>query len=146
MKVIGIDYGTKRIGVAVSDDEGAIAFPRVVLPHRDAVAEIVRIAEEEGAEKIVVGESLNAAGEDNELMVEITPFARRLEDMAGIPVYLEPEQFTSMHAAQAGNPTSHRGALSRTREKRSTDRGVDAAAAALILQRYLDRARFSTKN
>lgn len=140
MKVIGIDYGTKRIGIAVSDDEGTMAFPRTVLKNNGAVAVIARLAEEEGADRIVVGVSLNAEGEENKVMGDIHPFVERLKDISGIPVSFESEQFTSMHAGNNYLPGEHRGSISRVRGERG-NASLDASAAALILQRYLDRLR-----
>ena len=66
MKYLGIDYGTKNIGVAVSDDNGSIAFPHSVVPAgRDAVSKIAALAKEVGAGAGGLGESRNFEGEQN---------------------------------------------------------------------------------
>ncbi len=128
MKYIGIDYGTKRTGIALSDDGGMMAFPREVLAvttEDSLVEEIKKICTEEGVEEVVMGESKNSQGEDNTVMKFILPLKEALEKELGLPVHLEPEFMTSMHADVGQGRTPLR----------------DASAAALILQRYLDKQK-----
>jgi len=128
MKYLGIDYGTKRTGIALSDDSGAMAFPREVLAvttEEKLVEEIKKICTEEGVEELVLGESKNSQGEDNTVMQHIHPLKEALEKELSLPVHMELEFMTSMHADVGQGRTALR----------------DASAAALILQRYLDKQK-----
>lgn len=122
-KVMGIDYGTKRVGIALSDEEKSVAFPKEVLVNSEnLLAQIDEIIIEEGIDLIVLGESKNSQGEDNIVMKEIRNFKDKLEKECRLSIVFEPEFMTSMHIRQTGGKGE-----------------VDAQAAALILQRYLDR-------
>lgn len=134
MKYLGIDYGTKRIGVAISDEAGRVAFPlRVVAAGKDALAEIDALAEANEVGLIVVGESRDLSGAPNPVHAKIEEFARELSELSGIDVVFEREFFTSALAARQFAPE----ATSR-KENPSHDK-LDAAAAALILQSFLDK-------
>ena len=128
MKSIGIDYGTKRVGIAISDDTGSIAFPKAILRNSHTLLEEIKSTiESNGIEEIVVGQSLNVEGEENLLMKDIKRFIALLEKETGLPIHLEPEFFTSQEAHKGvggGEVSPHM---------------IDAAAAALILQRFLDK-------
>ena len=68
MKYMGIDYGTKRIGVAISDESGKFAFPKVIVSSgARALADIVNLIEQEGVEQIIVGNSIDAMGNRNSI-------------------------------------------------------------------------------
>jgi len=123
-KFLGIDYGTKRVGIALSDDGGSMAFPRTVLPN-DAhlLKEIEALCTAEGVVEIVMGESLDYAQKPNPIMEHITPFKERIEKELKIPVHLEPEFLTSAEA----------------KHLQGDIRSLDASAATLILQSYLDK-------
>ncbi len=124
MKFLGIDYGSKRVGIAISDDDGRLAFPKMVLENtEDLIADIEELCEEEKIKGVIVGESLDSRGRPNEIMKEIIPFKECLEKETSMPIYLEPEFMTSQHAEIM-------------QEKREL---LDASAAALILQRFLDK-------
>ena len=80
MSYLGIDYGTKRIGVAFSSEDNSLAFPlKIVAAGNGAVGEIAAIARERGAGEIVVGESNDFAGKPNAVMKEIHAFAEALK-------------------------------------------------------------------
>ena len=133
MKFIGIDYGTKRVGVATSDTEGTMAFPKMVIPNNRALLPtLVSFIRAENAEALVVGESKNLSGEDNAVMAEIRQFVETLKRECGIPVYFEPEFYTSHEARRLGEDASSKGKVS----------AVDAQAAAIILNSYLQRNKF----
>ncbi len=128
MKLLGIDYGTKRVGIAISEDTGSLAFPKAVLRNSHTLlSEIKSTIESNGVEEIVVGQSLNTEGQENLLMEDIRRFVSLIEKEMNLPVHLEPEFFTSQEAhkgKKGGEVSAHM---------------IDAAAAALILQRYLDK-------
>jgi len=121
---LGIDYGKKRVGLAISDEEGRLAFPKAVLSNDKALfANIKNVAVGHGIKTIVVGESKDLKGERNPIMNNIDRFRRVLEKETGIDVVYEPEFLTSHHAAQEPNNIPN----------------LDASAAALILQSFLDQ-------
>ncbi len=125
MRILGIDYGTKRIGIAVSDESRKFALPVVVVKNSDiALKEIIEIARQYEVKEMVIGESRNYKQEPNAIFEEADAFKKQLE-VAGFTVYLELEFMTSVNAErlQGKNDMS------------------DASAAALILQSYLDREK-----
>ncbi len=127
MKVIGIDYGSKRVGVAVSDEAGEFALPSAVLENSAALlAEIEKIALFNKAQEIVMGESRQYDMTPNKILPEILAFKDQLESRK-LTVHLEPEFMTSVAAA---------------RFQGKNDK-LDASAAALILQSFLDKRRAS---
>ncbi len=125
MRILGIDYGTKRIGVAVSDESRKFALPVVVVKNSDfALKEVIEIAKQHEVTEIVIGESRNYKQEPNAIFEEADAFKKELEQ-AGFKVYLELEFMTSVNAERLQGKTDM----------------TDASAAALILQSYLDRTR-----
>lgn len=122
MKYLGIDYGTKRIGVAVSDDEGRVAFPlEVVAAGPEALARVDALIKKNRVQTVVMGESRDFSGAPNALMEDIEQFKADLAEVSSVPVVFEPEFMTSAQADRSG--------------------GDDRSAAALILQSYLDRKK-----
>ncbi len=133
MKYLGIDYGSKRIGVAVSDESAILAFPLgTVAAGGKALQEVLDIAKENGVKIAVIGESLNFKREKNPIMKDIEKFAEALQTHQ-IAVVFEPEFMTSAQADRQGK--DKRGMSTEESQHR------DASAAALILQSYLDRIR-----
>lgn len=123
MKYLGIDYGSKRVGFATSNDEGTMAFPLTVVQNtEDLMIDIIKICLENNIGGIVVGESKNFSQEDNEIMKEIKPFVENLKEKSGLPVHLHPEFLTSQEAERLQGKNDM----------------LDASAAALILKSYLD--------
>lgn len=132
MKYLGIDYGTKRIGIAVSDETGTLAFPlEVVVAGPEALSKVAAFVKDKQAEKIIIGESRNFSGEANAVMEDIELFKKDLEELSGIPVEYYPEFLTSAQAARQGQDKRGEGGVEKS----------DASAAALILQGYLDRMK-----
>jgi len=124
MRYLGIDYGTKRVGIALSDQEGRFAMPHKVLPNsKKFFNELETIIRDNLVETVILGESKNFKGEDNVVMEKIRKFKDELETKVGKRVIFEPEFLTSHQAAR----------IQGQHEK------LDASAAALILQSYLDR-------
>lgn len=128
-QILAVDYGTRRLGVAVSDAEGKYALPlnTLDLPARSRVAAVAELARERDADIVVVGRPVRSAGEDSHLWPQIEKFAAGLRSR-GLTVVFEDEAYTSAEAAEklpAGRPQA---------------RGrIDALAASLILKQYLDR-------
>ena len=126
MKVIGIDYGAKRVGTALSDERGMFAFPKMtLLNNKTLIPDLVAFIQKERVEKIVVGESKNFQGKENPIMRGARYFAKELEQETKLPVHFEPEWYTSVEA----------------RRLTEMDGEVDAEAAAIILGSYLKKTR-----
>ena len=135
MKYLGIDYGTKRIGIAVSDDTGTLAFPLTTIgASREALEQVVALAKENRVEKIVIGESKNFKNEPNEVMEDVEQFKKDISELTGLAVEYEPEFFSSAAAARQYTPDG-------SRKANPSQEKLDAAAAALILQSFLDRMK-----
>ncbi len=139
-RYMGIDFGTKRIGVALSDETGAIAFPYEII-ERSARAgvDIATLCAKEGVGEIVIGESLDMFGKPNKIMDEIARFAMELGEETNLPINFEKEFLTSHHAT----PQKGKSALHARQSKMENTDPVDASAAALILQRFLDKKNAS---
>jgi putative holliday junction resolvase len=121
-KLMAIDFGEKRVGIASTDDSGEFALPRMVLPNDDELLQkLISYIQEESVEKVVMGESLNYQGEPNKIMEAAANLKRELE-AAGVEVVLHPEVLTTMEARQIQGQTEM----------------TDASAAALILKSYID--------
>jgi len=134
MKYLSIDYGTKRTGLAIA--EGSIAFPLSVIETKHSIAQdIADIVDVEKIETIVMGDSKNAQGEDNAIMDNVRDLIGQLSLLVQIPIELQREDFTSSAARQ---PMVAENNVARSRVKKITTDN-DARAAALILQRYLDK-------
>jgi putative holliday junction resolvase len=126
MRLLGIDYGSKRIGIALSDESKTIATPKAVLVNGPKlIQEIKDICAKDNVIEIVLGDSKNFKGEPNKIMKKIEPFRRKLEEEIGLPVYMEQEFLTSFAAERFQGKNDM----------------LDASAAALILQSYLDRMK-----
>jgi len=137
MKYIGIDYGTKRIGVAVSDDEGRVAFPLgTVEAGPKALSEVDMLIKQNRAATVVMGESKDLSGQPNPVQEYIEQFAKDLSEVSAVPVVFEPEFLTTAMAGRQGQDKPLRQANLRGQERLEKS---DASAAALILQSYLDR-------
>ena len=126
MRFLGIDFGEKRIGVAISDEAGDFAYPLDVLKNdKYVIDKIKQICKKENVGKIVLGESLDFAGKCNDIMEETDFFKVRIEKGTGLPVVYENETMTTAEAS---------------RIQGFTDK-IDASAAALILKGYLDKEK-----
>lgn len=140
MKHLGIDYGTKKVGIAVSDEGGTIAFPKMILQNTpNLCSEISKYISDESIQKVVVGKSLDSQGEDNQVQQHITRFIKQLKDATDIEIIEQDERGSSIaarsHLYGKGNIANVRWTGKDNEKKRQN---VDAGAAAIILQRYLD--------
>ncbi len=140
MKYLGIDYGAKNVGIAISDEGGKMAFAKTVLDNDGSLfGEIQKIIEDEKIEEVVLGESLNFAGEPNIIMKQIVPFKKKLEDTTGLKVHFQKELFTSAEAERVQGQNLRNIRKSERKEKTVSLKKNDASAAALILRSYLDK-------
>ena len=124
MKYLGIDFGTKRIGIAVSDEVGTIAFPRKTLPNDDQlIPQLKKLIDEEKISHIVVGDTRSHGGGENPVSAQADTFIESLEQATALRVERAFEAWSSIEASRyAPKGKEH----------------DDAAAAAIILQRFLD--------
>jgi putative holliday junction resolvase len=121
-KLAAVDYGSKRVGLASTDQSGQFALPRKVLPNDPYLLEsVVKFCREEGIETIILGESKNFQGEANIIMEKIFEFKKELEE-SGIEVIFHTELLTTMEATQL----------------QGRNEMTDASAAAIILKSYID--------
>jgi putative holliday junction resolvase len=140
-KFLGIDYGTKRIGVAVSDEDGVLAFPKeIVLNGAGTFKRLGEILKEENIAEIVVGESVDFSGALNALSARIDVFISELGEKFDLPIHKQKEFLTSVEARKAPNGKSKLSpSQAHSKVKQIKSGRIDASAAALILQRYLDK-------
>ncbi len=140
-RFLGIDYGTKRIGISISDENCTLAFPKeIILNGPNTFNRLRSIIKEKNISNIVVGESVDFSGKLNALSGRIEVFILELEEKFNLPVHKQKEFLTSVEARKAG---STKQSLSQSQVhskiKQIKSGRIDASAAALILQRYLDR-------
>src|SRR3954469_6395320 len=127
MRVLALDYGAARTGVAVSDASGTLARPVCVVRKaatEDGLAELTRIVVEQEAERVVVGLPLTLRGEHGKQAAETERFVAALRALLTVPVETADERFTTALAQRFGGSAPE-----------------DAVAAAHLLQGWLDRER-----
>jgi putative Holliday junction resolvase len=143
MRYLGIDYGSKRVGLSISDEEGKMAFPyKILVNNLELDDSIHNICGQEEISAIVLGESYNQFGQKNKIMGSIEEFKRNIETELGIPVYLEKEFMTTVFAREMMAEASgffKKTVNSAKKTAKSKIDKADASAATLILQRFLDR-------
>jgi putative Holliday junction resolvase len=139
MRVLGLDLGTKRIGVAVSDRSGTIASPLVVIERGPSLAadhaRIADLVRDEDAELVVVGLPISLSGRTGPAAKAAQSEAARLATVVGVPVETHDERLTTVTAERQ---LAERGVRGPNRR-----RVVDKEAAAIILQSWLDVMRGS---
>jgi putative holliday junction resolvase len=137
--ILAIDYGRKRLGLALSDASGAISQPFATWNRTNRRRDLARLRElvnKRGVRRIVVGLPLHLDGTPSEMSLEATGFATRVEKAIGVRVEMVDERLTSWEAGQS-LPRSRRAPVS-PRKRKTT---LDDLAAAVILRDYLDRER-----
>src|SRR5665811_1410515 len=141
MRFLGIDYGTKRIGLAFSDENHTLAFPKeIILNNKDIFEKLGEILAKENIGEIVVGESLDFSGQPNVVTKQVENFISELEKQFGVKIHREKEFLTSVEARKIGDTKmTYQKTQTHNKMKKKEDKKVDASAAALILQRFLDR-------
>jgi putative holliday junction resolvase len=121
-RLMGIDFGEKRVGIASTDEMGGFSLPRVVLVNDEKLLdEIERLADDWATEKIIIGESLDFKGKPNKIHESAEKFAQALKKR-GRKIEFHPELLTSLEAERI----------------QGKNEMLDASAAALILKSYID--------
>ncbi len=124
MRLMGIDYGEKRIGIALSDENGNFAFAHsVVENNKNAIKKIKKICEKNNVEKIILGKSVDYQGRPNPVMKKIEPFKKLLEKEIGLRVEYQTETLTTKEAER----------------EQGKIKKIDASAAALILRSFIEK-------
>jgi putative holliday junction resolvase len=133
-RILAVDYGRKRIGLALSDELGLTAQPLTVLARtnrQNTIRRLREICREHRVAHIIVGHPLHMTGEAGEMADEAARFAARLEKEIGIEAELVDERLTSWEAEQT---------MAETRSSSQRKRGaLDDVAAAILLREYLER-------
>ena len=136
LRVLGVDYGLKRVGLAVSDPTGIIATPLETLRRRAGkrppLGKMESVGRDLGVEHLVVGLPLDLRGEETDWCTEVRRVGEKLAERLDVTVSFVDERLTSVRAERAVRSL---GLPKHEREKRTR---VDAAAAQLILQAWLD--------
>jgi putative Holliday junction resolvase len=133
MRYLGIDYGSKKVGLALSDEAGVMGFPHAILPNTLRLAdELYSLIAKENVGAVVIGESRTLKGGENPIARDARALGSLITEHTGVPVFYESEVFTSTEARRApAKEIKTRAARPRV--------NVDASAAALILTSYLSR-------
>jgi putative Holliday junction resolvase len=138
MRTLAIDYGERRIGVALSDAGGNLATPYDVLQAASvshSISQIIRIIGTEGVERIVVGLPLNMDGTSGPAAKKAVEFGRLLASRSGRSVVFVDERLSSFQAEQQISARRHSGDKITRKSKKQR---LDAVAAAAFLQEFLD--------
>ena len=137
-KYIGIDYGQKKIGLSVTDDNKVFAFPLETVKNIDFFDFIFEFTKENNVEKFIVGKPIRMSGENSEIEIEIIKFIKKLEKkFPNIPIVRFDERFTSKIATKS---ILSSGAKKKLRLKKEI---VDKISATIILRDFLE---YITKN
>ncbi len=135
-RILGIDYGTKRIGLALSDEGQVLASPLPVVHGESALhRELEQLCADESVERLVVGLPLNMNGTIGPKAKEVLAFKERLEKRFGLPVDTSDERLSTIQAEAA---LREAGLSFHKRAQK-----IDKVAAQILLQAYLDRQRES---
>jgi putative Holliday junction resolvase len=135
-RILGLDLGSKRIGLALSDPEFAIALPEGTLERKGLARDLAalgKLVQERDVKRIVVGLPIHMNGSRGPEAVAAEAFARQLAEATGLPVDLQDERWTTLEAHRALRATGH--------DARARRGYVDAVAASLLLRAYLERRR-----
>lgn len=126
MRIMGIDYGSKKVGVAFTDESGSMAFPHAVVPNTPELLDVlVGLIHEKKVDEIVIGHSLDKEGKPNKVHEAVEALMLDLTLQVGIPIHLQPEQYSTQAAIQLQGKNAQ----------------TDASAAALILDAYLTKRK-----
>lgn len=126
MKYLGIDYGSKKVGFAQSDDEGRMAYPLMISPNDGSLLkDTLELIRELKFSTVVIGESVDGKGKPNPIAKEARKFGAELESAMDVIVAFEKEWYSTVEA--------------RKQPGKEGDHNVDDQAAAIVLQRYLDK-------
>jgi putative Holliday junction resolvase len=126
MRKLGIDYGTKKCGLAMTDESGSMAFPHSVIPtDKNLLKTLVKILDKEKVSEIVIGYSLDRNGKPNAVHTDVEGLMLDLTLETGLPIHLQSEQYTTQAAIRLQGKNAN----------------TDASAAALILDSFITKRK-----
>jgi putative holliday junction resolvase len=141
-KIMGIDHGSKRIGIAISDSSASIAFGReVIFNDKKTISVLKKLIKEEEVTEIVIGYPLNLKGEKTAQTLEVEKFEEELikqlaqAELSEVKISRWDERFTSKMAADSLFESGMK------KKKRQDKSNLDIISAALMLQSYLDQTK-----
>jgi putative Holliday junction resolvase len=135
VRIIGLDLGERRIGVAAADDRTGVALPvTTVNVNSDPAALVADVLREQRAEEVVVGLPLSMSGAMGPQAEKVMALVDELRERIAIPIHTWDERLSSVQASRVPSP-------GRRKSSRTAAAGRDAAAAAIVLQAYLDSRR-----
>ena len=132
-KILAIDYGKKRIGIAISDSKKSIAFPLKTIENKEIFLYLKEIIQSEKIEAIVLGEPKALNNKDNILFLEVINFRKKIISLFSLPVHLVDERFTSKIASKIILDANIK------KMKRRDKSLLDKVSASLILETYLKK-------
>lgn len=135
-RFLGLDYGEKRIGIALTDPLKIFSKPFTVIFNtgfENVLKELKNIVKSQNVNKIIVGLPLNLKGEDTKKTIEVREFTEKLQASIEVDIEFQDERYTSVDAEQSLKESGH--SIMESRQK------VDAVAASLILRSYLNRVQ-----
>lgn len=139
-RIIGIDFGRKRTGLAVTDPTGIFAYPLETVPTANIINYLKSYTQKETVTGFVIGYPMNLNGQPSEAAQYVDPFIRQLHSaFPGIPITKEDERFTSVLAFRS---LIDSGVKKMDRRDKSA---VDKVSASLILQTYMERQKNTTQ-
>ncbi len=123
---MGIDFGSKNIGLALTDESGSMAFPHGVIPNDGKLLKtITSLIAQKDVKEIVIGHSVGYSGQANKIHAAVEAFMLDLTLELGIPIHLEPEHYSTQQAIRIQGKNAK----------------TDAAAAAIILDSFITRKK-----
>jgi len=135
MRYLGVDYGSSKIGLALSDENGTMGFPYAVISNTPHLSdEICMLIAKENIGAVIIGESRNLEGWENLIARDAKALGERIAKMSGVSVQYESEVFTSAEARRLPEKQI------KSRAKKQHTK-IDASAAAIILTSYLSRGK-----
>lgn len=134
MRILSVDYGVARTGIAICDETEVLATPLYSIPsynEQKLLSELLTVIKDQKAELIIVGKPLRTDGKNSEIALKAERFARILQEESGVDVQLYDERFTTVIASKKLHANEKS-----TKKQRSL---IDAAAAAVLLQDFIDK-------
>ena len=134
-KILAIDYGKKRIGIAISDSKKSIAFPLKTIENKEIFLYLKEIIQSEKIEAIVLGEPKALKNKENILFLEVINFRKKIISLFSLPVHLVDERFSSKIASKIILDANIK------KMKRRDKSLLDKVSASLILETYLKKKK-----
>lgn len=129
-RALGIDYGKKRVGIAMSDPDKKIAFPHSIIENDPELPQqIQELCKQNNVDLVVVGESKDFNNIENPIMKDIKKFVERFSKLSNVNLVYEPETLSSHQVSKIQGDTEN----------------VDSGAASIILQSYLNRVKYKNE-